>query len=146
METYFLKSFISNSYIGLNGKHSSLEHFSRENQDIEELIYTIQKAARSIEEWTISVRLPNLKSPFVYGLSKQDIARMDFDKQIEVLDYWCNAYTLLYHLTKKTENKLDNNYREEIDKSLLLQEGGEIIEYCTKANRRISDKWGRKLF
>lgn len=146
METYFLKAYVGDSYIGVKGKHSLIEHFGRENQNIEELIYIIQKATKSIEEWTISVRLSNLKSPFTYGLSKQDISRMDFDNQIEVLEYWCNAYTLLYHLTKKTENKLDDNYREEIDKSLLLQEGGDIIEYCTKANRRISDKWGRKLF
>ena len=139
------KGFINNSYLGINGTHEVIEHFGRDNQRIEKLIYTIIRACKSLEDWTISSRLGDIKSPIIYGLSERDIANMDFNKQIELLQYYCNAYVLLFHICKSTENKLDKDYKEHLDSNLLQREGGVVIGYMQDINRRIMDKWNRTI-
>lgn len=146
MNNYFIKGFIKDDYIGLNGNISTINHFEREEQDIGTLIYVIIKACKSIEEWTISIRYRNLKSPFVYGITEIDLYKMNEQQLIKTLQYYCNAYLVLHHLSKMSENKLDSRYNCRIDKSLLLQEGGELLDYITKADRECMDKWGRSLF
>lgn len=145
MDIYFIKGFINNSYLGINGTHEVIEHFGRDNQGIEKLIYTIIRACKSLEDWTISARLGDIKSPFIYGLSERDIASMGFNKQIELLQYYCNAYVLLLHICKSTQNRLDGEYKEHLDSNLLQKEGGEVIGYMQDISRRIMDKWNRTI-
>lgn len=146
MDNYFIKAFVKNDYLGLHGTHEVIEHFSRTGQEIETLIYVIIKADKSLEDWTISVRLNNIKSPFRYGLSEHDISRLNFDEQIELLQYYCNVYVLLYHICKSTENRLDKKYNEHLDLSQLNEGGGEGINgYIKEVGTRIMDKWNRGL-
>lgn len=146
MDNYFIKSFIKDDFIGINGIHEVIEHFSRPGQEIETLIYTVIKACKSLEDWTISVRLGNIKSPFRYGLSERDIAKLGFDEQIELLQYYCNVYVLLYHICKSSQNRLDETYTEHLNSHQLKAEGGERLNgYMQECNRRIMDKWNRGL-
>lgn len=146
MDNYFIKAFIKNEYLGLQGQYEVIEHFSRPGQEMETLIYTVIKACKSLEDWTILVRLGNIKSPFKYGLSERDISNLGFDKQIELLQYYCNVYILLYHICKSAENRLDKTYTEHLDIRQLKAEGGERLNgYITECNRRIMDKWSRRL-
>ena len=146
MDNYFIKAFIKNDYLGLNGINEVIEHFSRDEQEVHTLIYTVIKACKSLEEWTISVRLGNIKSPFRYGLSERDITKLGFDEQIELLQYYCNVYILLYHICKSTDNRLDKNYNEHLDLSQLNEGGGEGINgYIKECNKRIMDKWNRTI-
>ena len=144
MDIYFIKAFIKDNYLGINGAYEVIEHFGRENYNLETLIYTIIKGCKSIEEWTLEVRLKGIKSPFIYGLSENDIRKLDFDKQIELLQYYCNAYLLLYHLSKSTLDKLDNDYKEHLEFP-LLKGGDDIAEYVIRCNKRIMDKWNRTI-
>ena len=84
MDIYFIKAFINDNYIGLNGIHNVIEHFSRNEQSLSKLIYIIIKACKSIEDWTLEVRL-NIKSPFIYGLSENDIENLTENEQIKLL-------------------------------------------------------------
>lgn len=145
MDTYFVKGFISNTYLGITGTHEVIEHFKRDNQSIERLIYIIVKACKSIEDWTISARLGDIKSPFKYGLSEKDIQKLDFDTQIRILQYYSNVYVLLFHICKSTQNILDAEYKEHIDLHQLQGRGGEVIGYIEEVNRRIMDKWNRAI-
>ena len=145
MNNYFIKGFIKDNFLGLNGAYEVIEHFEREEKDIASLIHTIIKACKSIEEWTIEVRLDNLKSPFKYGLSEKDIRNLSFNKQIELLQYYCNAYLLLLHISKSTLNKLDPYYKEHLELPLLRKGGDEIAEYIIRCNRRGMDKFNREL-
>lgn len=146
METFFIKGYIKNSYLGLTGQVEVIEHFSRPGQPIERLIYTIIKACKSIEDWTLEVRLPKLKSHFTYGLSERDIAKLNFNSQTELLQYYCNAYVLLYHLSKMTQDRLDTGYQEQLSLQEVEQEGGKVLEYIREADRKCLDKWNRSLF
>lgn len=139
MDNYFIKAFKKDDFIGI-------EHFSRPGQEIETLIYVIIKADKSLEDWTISTRLNNIKSPFRYGLSEHDISLMNFDEQIELLQYYCNIYILLYHICKSTENRLDKNYNEHLDLNQLNDGGGDGLNgYIEECNKKCLDKWNRGL-
>lgn len=144
MDNYFIKGFIEDNFLNLNGACKVIEHFARDEQDMAKLIYTIIKACKSIEEWTIEVRLNNLKSPFKYGLSENDIRNLNINKQIELLQYYCNAYLLLLHISKSTQDKLDTNYKEHLELP-LLKGGDDIAEYIKECNRRTMDKFNRQL-
>ncbi|MFQ6883939.1 hypothetical protein [Clostridium sp.] len=146
MEVYFIKGYINNEFYGLDGAWEVIDHFYRENQSIETLIYTIIKACKSIEEWTIEVRLNNLKSPFKYGLTERDIKKLSFEEQMELLQYYCNVYLILYHISKYTLNKLDKQYNKQLNIPLQDMKGGDdIVEYLRKANRGIMDKFNRNI-
>lgn len=146
MEIYFIKGYIKDEYYGLDGAREVIEHFYRENQTMEALIYTIIKACKSIEEWTIEVRLNNLKSPFRYGLTERDIRRASFEEQIELLQYYCNVYLILYHISKCTLNKLDKHYNKQLNIPLNNMKGGDdIVEYIVRCNERIVDKFNRSI-
>ena len=146
MDNYFIKAFVKDDFMGVNGIHEVIEHFSRQGQNIETLIYVIIKSCKSLEDWTISTRLNNTNSPFKYGLSEHDISLMNFDEQIELLQYYCNAYILLYHICKSTENRLDKNYNEHLDLSQLNKGGGDGLNgYIEECNKRIMDKWNRGI-
>ncbi len=145
MDIYFLKAFISDSYIGLNGIHNVIEHFMRNEQDISNLTYTIIKACKAIEEWTLGVRLKT-KSPFVYGLSENDIETLNENEQIKLLQKYCNIYVLLYHLSKMTLDNLDIDYQEHINIKLLSNEIMEVIHYVEESDREMGDKWNRTVF
>lgn len=146
MDNYFIKAFIKDDFIGINGIHEVIEHFSRPGQEIHTLIYVIIKADKSLEDWTISTRLGDIKSPFKYGLSEHDISLMNFDEQIELLQYYCNIYILLYHICKSTENRLDKNYNEHLDLNQLNDGGGDGLNgYIEECNKKCLDKWNRGL-
>ena len=144
MNSYFIKGFIKDNFLGINGSYEVIKHFEREDKDIASLIYTIIKACKSIEEWTIEVRLDSLKSPFKYGLSENDIRNLSFDEQIELLQYYCNVYLLLFHISKSTQDKLDISYKENLELP-LLKGGDDIAEYIKECNRRCLDKFNRQL-
>ena len=145
MDNYFIKAFVKNDYLGIHGIHEVIEHFSRPGQEMETLIYTVIKACKSLEDWTILVRLGNIKSPFRYGLSEHNISLMNFDEQIELLQYYCNAYVLLYHVCKSAENRLDKTYAEHLNIHQLKEGGERLNEYITECNRRIMHKWNRTI-
>lgn len=146
MDNYFIKAFLKDNFLGITGVASVAEHFMRPDQNFNELIYVISKACKSLEEWTIEVRLGDIKAPFKYGLNEKDIEHLGQDKQIELLQYYSNAYVFLYHICKSTENRLDKTYTEHLDLNLLQEEGGEDLnEYTKEVQRRIMDKWNREL-
>lgn len=145
MDIYFIKAFITDSYIGLNGIHNVIEHFSRKEQSLSKLICIIIKACKSIEDWTLDVRLKT-KSPFVYGLSENYIENLTENEQIKLLQKYCSIYILLYHLSKMTLGNLDQEYKEHINKNLLSEEGKEVINYVKCADREMADKWERTVF
>lgn len=146
MNQFFIRGFIKDNHIGLNGAISVIEHFQRDNQELETLIFTIIKACKSLEEWTISIRYKDLKSPYPYGFSEYDLTRMTEQQQIEILQYYCNAYLVLYHLSQMSLNRLDSSYCERVDINLLQKEGGGLNDYLTKADKQLRDKWNRSLF
>lgn len=145
MDIYFIKAFINDDYLGLNGIHNVIDHFIREEQNLSRLIYIIIKACKSIDEWTLDIRL-NTKSPFIFGLSENDIENLNENEQIKLLQKYCNIYVLLYHLSKITFDNLDIEYQEHINKNLLSAEGKEVINYVKRADKEISDKWNRTVF
>lgn len=145
MNIYFIKAFINDNYIGLNGIHNVIDYFSRNEQSLSKLIYIIIKACKSIEDWTLEVRL-NIKSPFIYGLSENEIENLIENEQIKILQKYCNIYILLYHLSKMTLDNLDQEYQEHINKNLVLEEGKEVINYVKCADREMADKWDRTVF
>ena len=146
MDNYFIKGFLKDEFLGLVGIHEAFEHFNREHQSLEETIYIIIKACRSIDDWTLEVRLPKLKSPIIYGYSKVDLLRMGLNQQIEILQYYSNIYILYHHLEQMTRDKLDINYKNNIDQYQLEQLGGnDLYEYIRKAEKFIMDKYKRGL-
>ena len=146
MDNYFVKGFLKDEFLGLIGVHSTYEHFNRENQSLEETIYVVIKACKSIEEWTLEVRLPNLKSPVEYGYSKTDLLKMGLNQQLEILQYYSNIYVLYHHFEEMTRNRLDINYKNNIDTCQLKQLGGQdLYEYINTGRKYIMDNYNREV-
>lgn len=147
MEMFFIKGFLQDSYLGINGIWDSFDKFLLE-LNLSEGIERVQDLCKSIEDWTLKVRLENYRSPFIYGLSGRDIIRKDFNEQVQLLQHYLNIYTLLLHISNSTLINLREDYNEKIDWNKVNQIQGEevkLYDYIEKCNRECKLKYGREL-